>query len=50
MHLLLDAANAFTVSCQPTAQQILNGYLTCSVTMQFAGRGFYSTTLTQVMA
>jgi len=44
------AANAFTVSCQPNAQQILNGYLTCSVTMQLAGGGFYSTTLTQSMA
>jgi len=44
------AASAFTVSCQPTALMILNGYLSCSVTMQLAGGGYYATTLTQVMA
>ncbi|MEY4135956.1 MAG: hypothetical protein RL205_84 [Actinomycetota bacterium] len=43
------AANAFTVTCMPTTQQILNGYLPCSVTMQLPGGTSYSTTITQQM-
>ncbi len=44
------AASAFTVNCQPNAQQILNGYLSCAVSMQLAGGQNYVTTLTQMMA
>jgi phage tail sheath protein FI len=44
------AASAFTVSCQPNAQQILNGYLSCAVSMQLASGENYTTTLTQIMA
>jgi len=45
------AAQAFTVNCQPqSAQQVLNGYLSCSVSMQLASGQYYSTTLTQMMA
>jgi hypothetical protein len=44
------AASAFTVSCAPTSLQILNGYLSCSVSMQLSGGSNYSTTLTQQMA
>ena len=43
------ASDAFSVTCQPTAQQILNGYLTCAVSMQLAGGTNFSTTLTQSM-
>ena len=44
------ASQAFTVSCQMTsAQQVLNGYLDCSVSMQLAGGTNFSTTLTQSM-
>lgn len=43
-------ATAFTVNCQPSAQQILNGYLSCAVSMQLAGGENYTTTLTQQMA
>ena len=45
------AATAFTVNCQAlSAQQILNGYLSCAVSMQLASGQNYSTTLTQMMA
>lgn len=44
------ASDAFSVTCQPTTQQILDGYLTCAVSMQTPGDGNYSTTLTQMMA
>ena len=45
------ASSAFTVSCQMmSAQQILNGYMTCPVTMQLMNGGYYSTVLTQQMA
>jgi hypothetical protein len=44
------AASAFTVNCQPSAQQILNGYLSCAVSMQLASGENYTTTLTQMMA
>ena len=45
------AATAFTVNCQAmSAQQILNGYLSCAVTMQLASGQNYSTILTQMMA
>jgi phage tail sheath protein FI len=43
------ASDAFSVTSQPTAQQILNGYLTCAVSMQLAGGTNFSTTLTQSM-
>lgn len=43
------ASDAFSVTCQPTAQQILNGYLTCAVSMQLADGATFSTTLTQMM-
>ena len=45
------ASSAFTVNCQAlSAQQILNGYLSCAVTMQLADGSPYNTTLTQIMA
>ena len=45
------ASTAFTVNCQAlSAQQILNGYLSCAVSMQLASGQNYSTTLTQQMA
>ena len=45
------AATAFAVDCQAlSAQQILNGFLSCSVSMQLASGQNYSTTLTQQMA
>ena len=45
------AATAFTVNCQAmSAQQILNGYLSCAITMQLASGQNYSTILTQMMA
>jgi hypothetical protein len=44
------ASTAFSVSCAPTSLQILNGYLSCSVSMQLSGGSNYSTTLTQQMA
>ncbi len=44
------AATAFEVDCQPSPLQILNGYLTCAVSMQLATGQNYSTTLTQMMA
>jgi len=44
------ATSAFTVNCQPSAQQILNGYLSCAVSMQLASGENYTTTLTQMMA
>jgi len=44
------ASSAFSVSCQPYAQQILNGYLPCAVTMHLADGTTFSTTLTQQQA
>lgn len=45
------AATAFAVDCQAlSAQPILNGYLSCSVSMQLASGQNYFTTLTQQMA
>jgi hypothetical protein len=44
------AAQAFSVTCAPSSEQILNGYLTCSVRMQLSSGVSYSTTLTQTMA
>jgi hypothetical protein len=45
------ASSAYTVNCQMfSAQQILNGYLACAVTMQLPGGTLYNTTLTQQMA
>lgn len=45
------AATAFAVDCQAlSAQQILNGYLSCAVSMQLANGQNYSTTLTQQQA
>lgn len=43
------AADAYTVACEPTAQQILNGYLPCSVTMQLPGGTSFSTIISQQM-
>ena len=45
-----SAAAAFSVTCEPTANQILDGYLSCNVTMQLTRGGSFSTTLTQIMA
>lgn len=45
-----SAADAFSVACTPNAQQILNGYLTCSVSMQLMSGGRFVTNLTQTMA
>ncbi len=42
-------SDAYTVVCAPTSDQILNGYMSCSVTMQLPGGTTYSTTLTQMM-
>ncbi|MEI8261394.1 MAG: hypothetical protein WCG77_07805 [Actinomycetes bacterium] len=45
------ASQAFTVNCQTfTAQQILNGFLNCSVTMHVADGTTFSTTLSQQQA
>jgi len=46
-----SASQAFTVNCQTfTAQQILNGYLNCSVTLHLADGTTFSTTLSQQQA
>ena len=44
------ASSAFSVSCQPYAQQILNGYLPCAVTMHLTNGTTFTTTLTQQQA
>ncbi len=45
------ASQAFTVSCQMfSTQQILNGFLDCSVSMQLANGTNFTTMLTQQMA
>lgn len=44
-------ATAYSVNCQDqSAQMILNGYLTCTVTMTLAGGRIFATTLTQQQA
>ena len=43
------SSDAYTVACIPTPQQILNGYLPCSVTMQLPGGTSFSTTISQQM-
>ena len=45
----IAGSEAFTVSCQPSAQDLLNGNLPCSVTVQVAGWGPYTLTVTQMM-
>ena len=46
-----SASQAFTVNCQTfTTQQILNGFLNCSVTMHLADGTTFSTTLSQQQA
>lgn len=45
------ASQAFTVNCQTfTAQQILNGFLNCTVSMTLAGGSTFTTTLSQQQA
>jgi len=41
------AAQAFSVNCEPSADEVLNGYLPCKVTMQLTNGGTYSTIITQ---
>ena len=43
-------AEAFTVACQATAQQLLNGILSCTATVQLTGGDPFTVTLTQEMA
>ena len=45
-----SAATAFSVTCQPYPEQILNGYLPCAVTMHLSNGTTFTTTLTQEMA
>jgi hypothetical protein len=45
------AASSYAVTCQPTANDIINGYLTCNVSMALLHPAeFYNTTVTQQQA
>lgn len=43
------ASDAFGVTCEATAQQVLNGYLACAVRIQLPGDANYTTTISQMM-